>query len=103
MVTAGELRSTQEAPLPTQHQQERRQGQAIEGMDGEREELRVGRWVDDQMKREIQLSVRPACTCCFGGPPCEHPELNYSQRDRVYKAGWRNQRLHHQIIMITRR
>lgn len=83
MATAGELRSTQEAPLPTRHQQERRQGRADEGMDGE---LRVRRWVDEQMKREIQLSVRAACTCCFGGPPCEHPELNYSQRDRVYKS-----------------
>lgn len=35
--------------------------------------------------RAIQPSVCPACTCCFGGPPCELPELNYSQQDRVYK------------------
>lgn len=58
MATAGELQSIQEAALPTQHQQdaltpdERRQGRADEGMDGEREELRVRRWVDDQMKRD---------------------------------------------------
>lgn len=51
-------------------------------MDGECEELRVRRWVDDQMKRDPALRV----SCCFGGPPCELPELNYSQQDRVYKS-----------------
>lgn len=89
MATAGELQSTQEAPLPTPHQQDALmpgERSADEGMDGEREELRVKKWVGDEIKERSTLSVCPARTCCFGGPPCKLPELNYSQQDRVYKS-----------------
>lgn len=67
MATAGELQSTQEAPLPTQHQQgaltpnERRQGQADDAMDGEPEEptcLEVGGRPDEE--RSSSPCVLPA-------------------------------------------
>lgn len=69
MATAGELESSQEAPLPTQHQQdaltpdERRQGRADEEMDGEREEptcLKVSGRPDEERSSSPRVLAAPA-------------------------------------------
>lgn len=85
MVMAVELQSTQEASLPIQHQQDSLTSEKKGWMEGVKSCELGGRWVDDQMKIQISLTMCPP-SCWFGGPLYKHPLLNYSPPDCVYRS-----------------